>query len=141
MDGLADTLSPVDLPEPAAPLPRPLAWTTTIITLATFVLALLNAHAIRGWAYQLPPNAATARVVTAAESWYDAADRLWLNRPVETMHGWWQAAREARFQRPPISSSRRGATNSQLVAIRSPTWSQSTSAPSSRIPTQPDGAR
>ena len=135
------TLSPVDLPEPATPLPHPLAWTSRVILLATLVLAMLNAHAIRGWAYQLPPNAATARVVAAAEAWYDAAGGVGLNRPVETMHGWWQAAREARFQRPPISSSRRGATSSQLIAIRSPTWSQSTPWPSSRTPIQPDGAR
>jgi hypothetical protein len=92
-----DTLSPVDLPEPPAPLPGGLAWTTRTIVVAILVLALLNAHAIRGWSYQLPPNAVTASVVTAAEAWYGAAGRLGLNRPVETMHGWWQSAREARF--------------------------------------------
>ncbi|MEA3029909.1 MAG: hypothetical protein QOJ53_2019 [Sphingomonadales bacterium] len=95
---LADTLSPVDLPDPPAPLPHPLRWTTTVIAVATLLLALLNAPAIRGWSYQLTPNAYSARIVTAAETWYDAADRIGFNRPVETMHGWWQWLKERRFE-------------------------------------------
>jgi hypothetical protein len=96
-DGLAHSLSPVDLPEPPAPLPHGLGWTTTTIACASLVLALLNAHAIRSWSYQLPPSAASARVVSAAEAWYALVDRAGLNRPVETMHGWWQAGRDMRF--------------------------------------------
>jgi len=92
-----EPLSPVDLPEPPAPLPHGLRWTTTAIAIAALLLALLNAHAIRGWSYQLTPNAASARIVTAAEAWYDTVGRAGLNRPVETMHGWWQSARAARF--------------------------------------------
>jgi hypothetical protein len=95
--GLAHTLSPVDLPDPAAPLPRPLRWTSIAIAVATLTLFLLNAHALRSWAYQLPPSDASARVVILAESWYDMADRAGLNRPVEAMHGWWQSAKDARF--------------------------------------------
>jgi hypothetical protein len=95
--GLAETLSPVDLPEPAVPLPHPLRWTTTVIAVATLFLLLFNAHALRGWSYQLSPNDETARVVTVAESWYDAAGKAGLNFPVETMHGWYQSARDARF--------------------------------------------
>jgi hypothetical protein len=96
--GLADSLSPVDLPDPPAPLPHGLRWTSLVIAWASLVLLLLNAHAIRGWAYQLPPGAASARVVNAAETWYDAVGQAGLNRPVEAMHAWWQAAREARFE-------------------------------------------
>lgn len=96
-DGLAHSLSPVDLPEPPAPLPHGLRWTTVAIVWASLVLALLNAHAVRAWSYQLPPGAASARIVTAAEAWYAAVDQAGLNRPVEAMHGWWQTAKEARF--------------------------------------------
>lgn len=95
--GLAETLSPVDLPEPAAPLPHPLRWTSTTIAVATLFLALFNAHALRSWSYQLTPNEYSARVVAVAESWYAITDRAGLNRPVEAMHGWWQSARQARF--------------------------------------------
>jgi hypothetical protein len=98
-EGLANSLSPVDLPEPPVPQPHGLRWTTTVIVSASLMLLLLNAHAIRDWSYQLPPSAASARVVSAAESWFDAVDQVGLNRPVEIMHGWWQGARDARFQR------------------------------------------
>jgi hypothetical protein len=95
--GLAQTLSPVDLPEPAAPLPHPLRWTSEVIAVAALFLLLFNAHALRGWSYQLPPNDDTARVVTLAEGWYDLVGKAGLNRPVEAMHARWQAARDARF--------------------------------------------
>jgi hypothetical protein len=95
--GLAHTSSPVDLPEPATPLPHPLRWTSNAIGIATLVLFLLNAHALRGWSYQLPPNDYTARIVTVAERWYGIADQAGLNRPFEAMHGWWQSAKDARF--------------------------------------------
>ncbi|HEX4737019.1 MAG TPA: hypothetical protein VH331_05615 [Allosphingosinicella sp.] len=98
--GLAETLSPVDLPAPAVPLPHPLRWTSEAIAVATLFLALFNAPAIRSWAYQLPPNDETARVVTAAEAWYDLVGRAGLNRPVEAMHAWWQSGRDARFGSP-----------------------------------------
>src|SRR5205823_7917580 len=39
--------------------------------------------------------------------------------------------------RPPASNSRRGAASSQLAAIRSATWSQSTSSPDRLIEIQP----
>jgi hypothetical protein len=95
--GLEGTLSPVDLPDPPEPLPHPLRWTSIVIAVASAVLALTNAHAIRGWAYQLPPNEWTAPIVTGAEGWYDTLDAAGLNAPVETMRGWWQAAKEVRF--------------------------------------------
>jgi hypothetical protein len=95
-DGLAQSLSPVDLPAPPEPLPHGLKWTTMVIVWASLVLALLNAHAIRAWSYQLPPGAASARIVNAAEAWYATVEQAGLNRPVEAMHGWWQAAKEMR---------------------------------------------
>jgi len=95
--GLAKTLSPVDLPEPAVKLPHPLLWTSQVIAVATLFLLLFNAHALRGWSYQLPPNDYSARVVTLAEAWYDLTAKVGLNQPVEAMHARWQAARDARF--------------------------------------------
>ena len=53
--GLAYSLSPVDLPEPLLPEPHPLKWVSTVIATAALILLLFNAHALRGWAYQLPP--------------------------------------------------------------------------------------
>jgi hypothetical protein len=108
--GLAHTLSPVDLPDPPAPLPHGLSWTSQVIAVATLVLALLNAHAIRGWSYQLTPNAWSAQAVAAAEAWYDAVDRIGLNRPVEAMHDDWQALKDRRFgeqQAPPNDNAQR----------------------------------
>lgn len=95
--GLEGTLSPVDLPPAGVPLPHPLRWATTVIVVAAGVLTLLNARAIRSWSYQLDPNDATARVVTAAEAWYAAVDRPGLNLPVAAMHDWWEKARGMRF--------------------------------------------
>ena len=89
--GLAYSQSPVDLPEPLAPPPHPLRWTTEVIAVAALTLALLNAHAIRGWAWQLPANGSSMRVVAAAEAWYGALDLAGFNRPVEAMHRRWQA--------------------------------------------------
>ncbi|MBV9882533.1 MAG: hypothetical protein JO276_05945 [Sphingomonadaceae bacterium] len=94
---LGETLSPVDLPEPPVPLPHGLRWTTMAIAWATLTLFLLNAHALRDWAYRLPPSETSAKVVVLAEAWFDTVDRVGLNRPVETMHGWWQGMREQRF--------------------------------------------
>ena len=94
--GLAYSQSPVDLPEPLVPS-HPLRWTTTVIAVAALALALLNAPAIRGWAWQLPPGPWSERAVIAAEGWYDAVGRLGLNRPVEGMHRQWQTLRDARF--------------------------------------------
>jgi hypothetical protein len=95
--GLAHTLSPVDLPDPPAPLPHGLRWASQVIAVATLVLAVFNAHALRGWSYQLAPNDYSARIVTIAEAWYDLADQAGLNRPFEAMHAAWQSAKDARF--------------------------------------------
>lgn len=115
-EGLAHSLSPVDLPDPPTPLPHGLGWTTGVIAWASLVLLLFNAHAIRGWAYQLPPSNASAMIVSAAEGWYDTVGRIGLNRPVEAMHGGWQAGRDMRFRKdapapdqpPPEASSSAG---------------------------------
>jgi hypothetical protein len=117
--GLAHSLSPVDLPEPVAALPHPLRWTSSVIALAALCLALLNADAIRGWAYQLPPSAVSARIVTVAEDWHDRLDRVGLNQMREAMHIWWQSARDRRFggqASPGASDPRRDRANASSAA-------------------------
>lgn len=96
--GLAHTLSPVDLPDPAVPLPHDgLKWTSIVIALAALILLVFNAHTLRGWAYELHPTDTTAKIVTASETWYDATARLGLNRPVESLHKAWRGVMNLRF--------------------------------------------
>lgn len=95
--GPAHSFSPVDLVEPDAPLPRPLAWTFTVIATAGLFLALFNAEAMRGWAYELKPTPTTQKVVGAAEAWFDVTAAAGLDRPVATMRGWWKDIVAARF--------------------------------------------
>jgi hypothetical protein len=95
--GSADTSSPVDLAEPVPPLPHPLRWTTLVILTASLVLAIFNAGAIRGWSYQLTPGPVSARIVAAAEGWYDLTAAAGLDRPAATLRGWWLKVKELRF--------------------------------------------
>ena len=96
--GLTHTSSPVDLPEPAVPLPHDgLKWTTTVLVVASAFLLIFNAHALRAWAYELSPTDTTAKVVGASETWYDWTSRAWLNRPVEGLHHWWRGMMNLRF--------------------------------------------
>lgn len=96
--GLTHTTSPVDLPEPAVPLPHDgLKWATTVVAVACAFLLLFNAHALRGWAYELSPTDTTAKVVAATESWYDLTASIGLNRPVDALHHWWRGNMNLRF--------------------------------------------
>ncbi len=87
--------SPVNLPPPDTPLPQPLRWTTTVILVASLFLAVFNAGALRGWAYQLDETPLSARVVIAVEAWFDVTAALGLDRPVATLHGWWEGLKMA----------------------------------------------
>ena len=96
--GLTHTSSPVDLPEPAVPLPHDgLKWTTTVIVVASAFLVVFNAHALRGWAYELSPTDTTAKVVGAAETWYDLTASIGLTKPVDALHHWWRGNMNLRF--------------------------------------------
>lgn len=96
--GLTHTSSPVDLPEPAVPLPHDgLKWTSTILAVATAFLLVFNAHSLRGWAWDLVPDDVSARIVTVSETWYDLTARLGLNEPVEGLHAWWRGNMNLRF--------------------------------------------
>ena len=96
-EGLADTLSPVDLPESGWPQPHPLRWTVTVIATACLVLALFNAHSIRGWAYDLKEGRFTQRITDAAEGWYAVTASAGLEMPAARLRGWWDQAKAARF--------------------------------------------
>lgn len=96
-EGLANTLSPVDLPEPDAPLPNPLAWTFTVIATAGIFLALFNAGSIRSWSYELKPGTLNERVVSASESWFNLTSSAGLEVPVDAMRGGWKGVQNARF--------------------------------------------
>jgi hypothetical protein len=96
--GLTHTSSPVDLPEPAVPLPHDgLKWATTAMAVAALFLLVFNAHSLRGWAWELSPTDTTATVGAASESWYDLTASLGLNRPVEGLHAWWRGNMNLRF--------------------------------------------
>ena len=110
--GLACSHSPVDLPEPLLREPNPLKWVSTVIGTAALVLLLFNAHAVRGWAYQLPPGFWSEQAVAAAEGWYGLVDQVGLNRPFGTMHGFWRAARQEDQPSPADSSTRSARANS-----------------------------
>ena len=100
--GLTHTSSPVDLPEPAVPLPHDgLKWTTTVIAVAAAFLLVFNAHTIRAWAYELSPNDTNAKVVSASETWYAWTSKAYLNRPVEGLHHWWRGMMNLRFPGQP----------------------------------------
>jgi hypothetical protein len=96
--GLTHTSSPVDLPEPAVPLPHDgLKWASTVIAVAAAFLLVFNAHALRGWAYELVPDETSAKIVVASEAWYDLTAKAGLNRPVEALHRWWRGNMNLRF--------------------------------------------
>jgi len=96
-EGLAHTMSPVDLPEPDQPLPNPLTWTVTVIATAGIFLALFNSGSIRSWSYELKPGTVNERVVSASESWFNFTSAAGLEAPVDAMRSGWKNVQNARF--------------------------------------------
>lgn len=97
VEGLAHTMSPVDLPEPDRPLPNPLAWTFTVIATAGIFLALFNAGSIRSWSYELKPSPVSESVVSASEGWFNLTSSASLEAPVDAMRDGWKGVQNARF--------------------------------------------
>ena len=95
--GLANSLSPVDLPEPDRPLAHPLRWTIVVMAVAGLVLALFNAHSLRSWAYGLKPGPINEPIVTLSEGWYDFTAALGLAAPSELLRGDWEQVKAAGF--------------------------------------------
>ena len=96
--GLTHTSSPVDLPEPAVPLPHDgLKWTSIVIAVTAAFLLVFNATSLRGWAYELTPTDTSAKVVGLSEAWYDITASIGLNKPVDALHHWWRGNMNLRF--------------------------------------------
>ena len=95
--GGADMTSPVDLPPPLVKERNPLLWTSITIAVATGVLLLFNADALRGWAFELEPGPQSERIVEIADSWYRQTERFYLDRPVATMSAWWEGVKAVEF--------------------------------------------
>jgi len=93
----ADMESPVELPTDEQSRTRPLAWTTTVIAVATLFLFLTNAVSLNGWAAELPPSALSARLIAATQAWEDVTGRIGLGAPRAAVHGAWKKAEAARF--------------------------------------------
>ena len=109
VEGLAHTMSPVDLPEADSPLPNPLTWTITVIATAGIFLALFNSGSIRSWSYELKPGAVNERVVSASESWFDFTSGAGLEVPVDAMRGWWKGVQNVRFPgQDPVAETETG---------------------------------
>lgn len=92
-----ETMSPVDLPGAADEEPHPLRWTGIGIALATVFLLLFNATTLDGWARELPPGPAAARLTALTGAWAETTGRIGLNAPHATMHAWWKQGEAARF--------------------------------------------
>ncbi len=95
--GGAEMTSPVDLPEPEAEERNPLLWTSIAIAVASGVLLLFNADALRGWAFELEPGPQSERIVNITDGWYQQTERFYLDRPVATMSGWWDGIKAMEF--------------------------------------------
>ncbi len=93
----ANMTSPVDLPPLEGEDGGGLLWTSTVIAIATAILLLFNADALRGWAYDLEPGPESERVIAISDGWYRQTERFYLDRPVAVMSGWWDGIKALEF--------------------------------------------
>ncbi|UAK23920.1 hypothetical protein [Sphingomonas nostoxanthinifaciens] len=102
-----ETPSPIDLPGPALLNGSGIAWATTVIAVATLVLLLTNAVALRDWIDEQRPSPVQAYAATAADGWVAFTDTIGLGAPRAAMHGQWKRAEAARFAgQPPTDDAR-----------------------------------
>ncbi|MES2058895.1 MAG: hypothetical protein V4564_23350 [Pseudomonadota bacterium] len=66
-----------------------LRWTASVIALTTALLALFNAHAITGWAEDLPPGPMVVRLVAVANGWEETTAGLGLGMGHARLHKAW----------------------------------------------------
>jgi hypothetical protein len=78
-----------------------LRWTAWTIAGATALLALLNAHSLRGWVEDMPPGPVTMRLAAAASGWEDATARIGLGTPHARLHRAWLRMEQARWSPQP----------------------------------------
>ncbi|SFS12704.1 hypothetical protein [Sphingomonas jatrophae] len=86
---------PVDLPGHTVLGGHPLRWASGAIATATLFLAATNAVAIDGWAAELEPTPAVARLNAATAWWRAATDRVGLGAPRAALHTEWKKAEAA----------------------------------------------
>lgn len=95
---IAEVGSPVVIPaDPAIDTRHPWRWTTTIIFVATIVLAVGNADALTAWLDERPPTPVVDRLRPPIDGWQRAMAQRGLDRPHASLHHWWEAARALRF--------------------------------------------
>lgn len=119
----ADMTSPVDLPPGGEDDRDGLVWTTSIIAIAALVLLLLNAAALKGWAYGLEPDTRNERIVALGEAWYQRVDGYYLNAPLATMRGWWTSFAALEFGGAGANSGGDGATDQRPADAEGPGFS------------------
>lgn len=90
---------PTDLGDDSEP--GALRWTATVVVLATSLLALLNAQALRGWAEELPPGPTSVKLVAAATAWEDATAAAGLGAGHARMHKAWKQIERAEWSPRP----------------------------------------
>lgn len=95
--GNMDMTSPVDLPPMEDEGGNSLLWASIAIAVAAAFLLVFNASALRGWAFELEPGPQSEQVVQLAGGWYDFTERLYLDRPVAAMSGWWEGIKAIEF--------------------------------------------
>lgn len=82
------------IPEPADPTDRKaaaraLAWTTTVIVVATAFLFVFNAASMRSWASSRKPSEAAGKLVAATSAWETKTASAGLTEPrLRISHGW-----------------------------------------------------
>lgn len=90
--------SPVDLPDDEPGAGHPLAWTTLVLVVASFVLFLTNAVAIRDWVDEQTPGPRQARLAEIAAQWEAWTADAGLGTPRAALHAEWKAAQAVRFE-------------------------------------------
>lgn len=83
-----------------------LRWTSGVIALAAFALALLNPDAIAIWTQELTPGPRTAPLVAAADAWKAATNRIGLDAPHAGLHRAWRDGEAARWPGAPSGEAR-----------------------------------
>jgi len=83
------------IPEPADPADRlaaarSLAWTSTVIAIATAFLFVLNAASMRSWASSWPPTRASAELFSLTSNWEAETAKFGLTEPHAWMHDVWK---------------------------------------------------
>lgn len=92
---LADDASPI--PAARAAEGSALAWTSTVMAVATAFLLVFNAASLKSWADGLEPGPATVAVRDAADAWAARMQAWGLSGPRDALHAGWKKAAAVRM--------------------------------------------